>query len=288
MQFNLIGPGRVGLALAQALIDTNQYSLLGIYHPTYARAEKAAKILAQGMACHSLNQLPQADVTFIATQDTHIKIIASELAATKNLKPESLVAHLSGILSADILMPLKTQDIHIGSLHPLKAFCHKETPEKNAFKHIDCAVEGDTFAVTQLSAIANALNANVFEINPEQKASYHAAAIMASNYLVTLAAEANALFESSGIPEKKAHALCTRLMQTSLDNLKQADIAKDALTGPLMRGDIESIQKHLNTIDSPITKALYQTAGLATLPLTNLNQPTRNIFKALFTSKKVT
>jgi predicted short-subunit dehydrogenase-like oxidoreductase (DUF2520 family) len=284
MHFNLIGPGRVGLALAQALIDTNKYTLLGVYHPTYAHAEKTVQMLGQGTALHALNQLPAAEITFIATQDMHIKAVALALADTQCLKPKSLVAHMSGILSSDILMPLKKQGFHIGSLHPLKAFCQKETPEKNAFKHIDCAVEGDTFAVTQLSALARLLHANIFEINPAKKASYHAAAIMASNYLVTLSAEASALFKNSGIPEKKAHALCTRLMQTSLNNLKLTDTAKNALTGPLVRGDIDSIQKHLNSITSPTTKALYHAAGLATLPLTDLNQPTHDIFKALFTA----
>ncbi len=271
MHFNLIGPGRVGLALAQALIDTNQYDLLGIYHPTLARAEKAVHALKQGQAYDTLSQLPKTDITFIATQDTHIASITHALAATTNLKPDSLIVHLSGILSSDVLTPLKALGMHIGSLHPLKAFCQKETSEKNAFKQIDCAIEGDKLAVTQLYALAHAVQANPFEINPEHKASYHAAAIMASNYLVTLSAEASALFENSGIPKAQAHQLSTRLMQTSLNNLQQAPTAKNALTGPLMRGDVETIQKHLNAITSPISKALYQKAGLATLPLVNLN-----------------
>ena len=283
MQFNLIGPGRVGLALADALINTAQYTLLGMYHPRLASAEKAVQLLGQGNPIDSLKALPKADITFITTKDTDIESIAFELARLKNLKPHSLIAHMSGILGSDSLTPLKNQSLYIGSLHPLKAFCQKDTPEKNAFRNIDCAVEGDASAVKQLSALGHLLGATVFSINPEKKANYHAAAIMASNYLVTLAAEAASLFENAGIPKTDAHTLCTHLMQTSLDNLKQTNTAKNALTGPLMRGDADTIQKHLNTIDPNHTKALYQTAGLATLPLTNLTQETLKTLKALLT-----
>ena len=284
MQFNLIGPGRVGLALSHALIDTGQYTLLGVYHPQHASAEKAVQTLGQGAPFNTLQTLPKADITFITTKDTDIESIACELASIKNLKPGSLVAHMSGILSSDVLTPLKEKNAYIGSLHPLKAFCQKDTPEKNAFKNIDCAVEGDKTAVTQLTKLGHTLGATVFTLNPEKKTSYHAAAIMASNYLVTLTAVATTLFETAGIPETDAHRLCTRLMQTSLDNLKQSDTAKDALTGPLMRGDIKTIQKHLNTIDSQTTKALYQTAGLATLPLVDLEKQMLTTLKVLLTS----
>lgn len=284
MQFNLIGPGRVGLALAHALIHTGQYTLNAVYHPTMPRAQKATTLLGQGTPYDALHALPHADITFITTQDQHIELIAHALDNANHLKPKSLVVHMSGILSSNILMPLKTQDVIIGSLHPLKAFAEKERPEPDAFQAIDCAIEGEQAAIALLKNMVLALGANDFLIHPEQKASYHAAAIMASNYLVTLAAEASHLLEQAGVPEGETLTLCTRLMQTSLNNLKQAKSPEQALTGPLMRGDIHTIQQHLDAVQTEDTKALYQAAGLTTLALTDLTPECSERMKALFTS----
>ncbi len=282
MRFNLIGPGRVGCALAHALINTANDTLLSVYHPQLASAKEATQKLGQGDALGRLSDLPEADITFIATKDKHIEPTALALARAQHFKPDHLIIHMSGILSMDILAPLEKQGASIGSLHPLKAFCQKNPPKENAFKGVDCAIEGGPLALEKLSHIAHTLDATVFTLNPEKKATYHTAAIMASNYLVTLSSVATKLFEQTGIPSAEAHALCTRLMQTSLNNLKQADTAENALTGPLMRGDISTIQKHLDSIDSKTIKTLYQTAGLATLPLVNLDTTSIQLIKQLF------
>ena len=169
MQFNLIGPGRVGLALADALIHTGQYTLNAVYHPKLQRAKKATTLLNQGTAYDTLDTLPHADITFITTQDNLIASIVDALHHANRLKPHSLIAHMSGIIGSDILMPLKTQHILIGSLHPLKAFAQKERPEAHAFQNIDCAVEGEPTAVTQLTNIAHTLGASVFLFSPTKK-----------------------------------------------------------------------------------------------------------------------
>ncbi len=282
MRFNLIGPGRVGLALAHALIHRAQYTLCGLYHPKLASAQKTVDTLSTGTPINKLKDLPEADITFITAKDGDLETLVQQLAGTAHLKQGSLVAHMSGILGSNILTPLKSQGVQIGSLHPLKAFCQKDTPEENAFDDIDCAVEGDKTAVTALTTLGKSLGAHVFTIYPEHKTTYHAAAIMASNYLVTLASVATELFNASGIEKKKAHTLCTHLMQTSLNNLKKTDSAKCALTGPLMRGDIATIEKHLSALQSETIKTLYQTAGLATLSLVDLESECLKKIKEFF------
>ncbi|MDF1677460.1 MAG: DUF2520 domain-containing protein [Legionellaceae bacterium] len=282
MQFNLIGPGRVGYALAHALINTANDTLLGVFHPELVSAKKATQKLGQGDAFNHLKDLPKADITFIATKDEHIEPTALALARAQRFKPKHLIIHMSGILSIDVLTPLKEQGASVGGLHPLKAFCQKAPPKENVFKGVDCAIEGCPLALEKLTHIAHTLDATVFTLNPEKKATYHTAAIMASNYLVTLSSVATTLFEQAGIPATEAHALCTRLMQTSLNNLQQTGAANKALTGPLMRGDFSTIQKHLKSIDSKTIKTLYQTAGLATLPLVNLDTTSIQLIKQLF------
>jgi len=281
MRINLIGPGRLGKALAASLILTGEHRLLGVYHPTITRAQQAVATLGQGLALYQLSALPQADLTLITCPDDEMPALIKKLAEAAMIIPNSIVMHASGILNSDILMPLKQQGAHTASLHPLKAFREANTPNANAFQGVHCAIEGDSEAINQLTPLWQAMGAQVFKLNPEKKAAYHAAAVIASNYLVTLASEAIQLFETSGLPPKNAREICLQLMQTSLDNLKQTNSPKQALTGPLVRGDVQTVQKHLDAITSKQTKKLYCIAGLATLPLVDLAHQDHKVLKSM-------
>jgi len=279
MLFNLIGPGRLGQALIASLISTGEHKLCAVYHPKLIRAQQAVETLGQGTPITDLTRLPDADITFITCPDDKMQPLVEALAAASVVTPGSMVIHLSGILSSDLLMPLKKQGVSIASVHPLKAFRKTITPETTAFQGIHCTIEGDDAATNILIPLWRAMGADVFTLNSEKKTSYHAAAVMASNYLVTLAAEASTLFQASGLSQKDAHNICTQLMQTSLNNLKQTDTPHQALTGPLLRGDVQTIQQHLDAISSEKTNMLYRAAGLATLPLIDLSTKKRELLE---------
>ena len=281
MHFNLIGPGRLGKALAASLMHAGKHKLLGVYHPNFVRAQAAANTLGQGTAINNLSSLPKADITCITCPDDKMPGCVKALAAAAVIMPGSIIMHLSGILSSDVLMPLKQQGACIASLHPLKAFRETSQPETTAFQGINCAIEGDSKAIQILTPLWEHMGAQVFTLDSEKKTTYHAAAVMASNYLVTLAAEANNLFEASGMAPKNARDICLQLMQTSLDNLKQTDTPDKALTGPLVRGDAQTIKQHLDAIASKQTKDLYCATGLATLPLVNLDDESHKTLKQL-------
>jgi len=279
MHVNLIGPGRLGKALAASLISTGEHKLFAVYHPDSSRAQQAVNTLGQGTPIHQLSALPHADITLIACPDDKMPSLVEKLATASVITPGSIVMHMSGILSSDILIPLKQHGALIASVHPLKAFRKTNTPDTTAFQNIHCAIEGDSKAIKILTPLWQAMGAHIFTLNSEKKATYHAAAVMASNYLVTLAAEASNLFKISGAPQKNAQDICLQLMQTSLDNLKQTDAPEKALTGPLVRGDAQTIQQHLDAITSEKTKNLYCAAGLATLPLTDLDDESLTALK---------
>jgi len=281
MRINLIGPGRLGKALAASLIYTGEHELLSVYHPKLTSAQHAVCALGHGTAIHNLKLLPKADITLITCPDDKMPRLIKKLSEAMIIQPNSIVMHLSGILSSDILKPLKQQGAHIASLHPLKAFRAASTLDTHAFQGVNCTIEGDAKAIHILTPLWLSMGAHIFALNPEKKSSYHAAAAMASNYLVTLASEASKLFETSGVPQADAHSICVQLMQTSLDNLKQTDTPQKALTGPLVRGDLQTIQKHLDAISSETTKNLYCAAGLATVPLVNLNNQVRKALENL-------
>jgi predicted short-subunit dehydrogenase-like oxidoreductase (DUF2520 family) len=171
-------------------------------------------------------------------------------------------------------LPLKEQGCFIASFHPLKAFA-KGYLNTEAFDKVECVVEGDEQVCTWVKNSFTTLGANILTIKPEAKAGYHAAACMASNYLITLASCSEQLLLKAGFTAEAARIIIEKLMQSSLDNLKLISSISEALTGPLMRGDTETLSLHLDAIDDPLLNNFYRAAGLATLPLTQLPEETK-------------
>lgn len=278
MKFNIIGAGRLGKNLAKSLINSNCGQLLAVYNPSLQRALSATQDIGTGRPIATLTELPPADVIFITTPDDQIAVIAHLLANLNTINPGTMVVHCSGVYGSEVLTSLQKQGCLIASIHPLRAFRADYLPP-NAFTDCDCVVEGDELAVQLLTTQFSAMGAHVLRIIATKKALYHAAAVMASNYMVTLASCATTLFHDSGLSQSQAHTITQHLMQNSLSNLAATTHATQALTGPIARGDINTINAHLNAINTPYISALYKSAGLATLPLTQLNSEVRLALK---------
>ncbi|STX49945.1 Uncharacterized conserved protein [Legionella busanensis] len=280
--FNLIGAGRLGKNLALSLVSSGQISLRAILNKKFSSAEQTQSLVNQGKPLISIMDLPSADITFITTPDDDIALIALELAQKKIVRPGSTVVHCSGVLSSEVLKPLQEQGCYIASFHPLKAF-RADVVDQNCFKNCDCAIEGDEQAIVILSTLFKPLGANLVTVDASKKILYHAAAVLAANHLVTLAAQAIELFVAAGIAEQEAKPIITRLMQTSLTNIQCAPSLTAALTGPLVRGDINTIAKHINAQKNLPTLSLYKLLSLKTLPLTNLSLTQKNLLINMLT-----
>ena len=264
MRFNIIGAGRLGKNLAVSLMSRGD-ELIGVCNRRLCSAVAAVNELGSGVVVETLATLPAVDMTFITSPDDSIASIADELTISSGI-----VVHCSGVLSSEVLTPVKEKGCFIASIHPLRAFRNNHLPV-NAFQDCDCVVEGDPNAVQRLTTLFRELGAQVIPIRAVKKNTYHAAAVMASNYVVTLASCAMELLLDSGLSETQAKGMTQRLMQSSLDNMKNTAQVADALTGPLARGDLNTIHRHLHAIKNPSINALYRAAGLATLPLTRLD-----------------
>lgn len=280
MLVNMIGAGRLGKHLALALIRSTKIKLSGICNSEYSSAVQATKQIKSGLAVPSLADLPPADITFICSGDDQISVIVEQLVSNKLVRANSIVAHCSGALSSSILAPLKTLDCKLASIHPLKSFNNSLT--EDAFAGCNCVVEGDNVAQEVLTELFQAMNANIYSIKPESKTVYHAAAVIASNYLVTLAATAKNLFAEAAIPLDLAKSFTTNIMQGTLNNIKNEKEVNDALTGPLLRGDVNTLSNHLNALHNPTVNSLYRAAAHATLPMTKLTAEKQDQLRALF------
>ncbi|HAT1596382.1 TPA: DUF2520 domain-containing protein [Legionella pneumophila] len=270
MNFNIIGAGRLGKNLGIAMSVNQIASLSSICNSHLRSARVACNEIGFGNAVAKISELSEADITWITCRDDSISDVVSILDDVQILKKGSLVIHCSGALNSSVLLPLKKQGCYIASLHPLKAF-RSNSLDSNAFKQVHCVIEGDSEACRWLKPAFEKLGASIIAVEPEMKAIYHAAATIAANYLVTLASYSEELLLQAGIQQAQSRKMICDLMHSNIVNLSQADSIESALTGPLARGDMQTISLHLEAIKNRDISSLYKTMALATLPLVDLS-----------------
>ncbi|HKL22510.1 MAG TPA: DUF2520 domain-containing protein, partial [Tichowtungia sp.] len=186
-------------------------------------------------------------------------------------KPGAVVLHCSGAHPSTILASARKGDATIGSLHPLQSFAgdaHTDSP----FKDIIFSVEGDAPAVETARKVAFDLAAaRCLTIDTGAKTLYHASAVVASNYLVTLLDLAFSLAAAAGIAKADAPAMLYPLIEGTLKNIEAKGI-RSSLTGPIARGDDETIARHLTAIADalPDSLELYKTLGCYTLDISDI------------------
>ncbi|MDD4272995.1 MAG: DUF2520 domain-containing protein [Desulfobacter postgatei] len=267
-KFSVIGCGRVGICLA-AFLFKKEYEPAGFFSRSRTSAQAARAAAGCGTVFHTAADCARAgDIVFITTPDGLIATICGDLAQQKALGPQTLVFHLSGAHSSEILAPAKQAGAIVGSIHPLQSFTPYEPGQANPFEGINISVEGDPDAVSQGKDIASALGARAFAIPTESKTLYHASAVVASNYLVTLVQFALTLLMETGLKEDVAFEILSPLIQGTLFNIGSKGCTR-ALTGPVVRGDHETVFRHLADIDekTPQFSTLYRLLGAHTLDI---------------------
>lgn len=265
--FAIVGCGKVGVTLAWHLAAAG-FDPAGFASRRPASAQAAAEAAGGGRVCREAREATAAaDLVFITTPDAAIGPVAEDLARQKGFKPEAVVLHCSGALPSTILSAVHDCGAHAGSLHPLQSFAAPAFPH-NPFQGIVMAGEGDDAAMALGREIAAGLKADFLPIETEHKILYHAGAVVASNYLVTLLAAAARLLEGSGIAPEATLGVLLPLVRGTLDNIEKKGIA-EALTGPIVRGDRETVAAHCRGIGQalPGMLPLYAMLGTHTLPL---------------------
>lgn len=280
MHSTIIGAGRLGKNIALALSKANISPIQSICNQSLDSSIQACTEVGSGIPLNNIAQLEDMEILWVTCSDDAIHLVVKQLVQHAVLKPGNFVIHCSGVLGSSVLSPLKDQGCSVASIHPLKAFKNGYL-DAQAFNQVPCVLEGDEEVCHWLKKSFELLGAQIINIDPSAKASYHAAASMASNYLITLAACSEELLLNSGIKADTARQMICRLMQGNLNNLAQTKIIAQTLTGPLMRGDLQTLQLHLQSIDNPEIKKLYQSAGLATLSLTQLDDAKKQAIKTL-------
>jgi predicted short-subunit dehydrogenase-like oxidoreductase (DUF2520 family) len=204
------------------------------------------------------------EVVILTVRDDAITPLATSLATARAITERHVVLHLSGAQGQEALGPLVTSRAALGSFHPLQTIVEPELAP-GRLKGAWAAVEGMPRAVEAGERIAQDLGMRPFRIATKSKAIYHAGAVFASNYLVVVEAIAQRLLRHAGLSDADAWAALRPLVEGTFENLSRHE-PREALTGPVVRGDTATLVRHLESLAVDDAK-LYRALGRAALEL---------------------
>lgn len=240
-RLSMIGSGHVARTLGRLWHGRQCVLLTDVLSRSAANAEAACAFIGAGRPLQDYAALDQADIYLIATPDDQIAACCEQLAGSGRILPGTIVFHCSGVLPASVLGPALASGALVASVHPIRSFA---LPEQVAasFGGTWCGMEGNAQALAVVAPLFQAIGAQCIAIDPNEKTVYHAAAVFASNYLVTILDVAVQAYGRAGVPQDVAMKLMEPLVRKTVDQVFEAGTAA-ALSGPVARGDIATVEK---------------------------------------------
>jgi predicted short-subunit dehydrogenase-like oxidoreductase (DUF2520 family) len=227
----------------------------------------------------ALGQEPlDSDLVWITVPDDAIAATARRLAPTQDWRGK-IVFHSSGALTSDELAPLRKQGAKVASVHPSMTFVRGPAPQMSG---VAFAVEGDRAAVRVAKRIVQDLGGKTYAIDKRNKVLYHAFGSFASPLVIALMASLERVAKAAGIRAGDVKAMMVPLLTQTLRNYLQHDAAA-AFSGPLVRGDVATVRRHLKGLKKvPEARAVYialANAALKNLPVKNRKAMERELQK---------
>ncbi len=203
-----------------------------------------------------------SDLVFLAVQDSAI----AEVAAGVSWEKRHFVVHCSGAVGLDALEPAAAAGATTGCLHPLQSFPSLE-PEPELVQGIACGIEGHEPLGSLLAEIVTRVGARAFRLEGVNRPLYHAAAVFASNYAIALVGAAGRTWALAGLPAGLAREALAPLLASVVGNVARMELG-EALTGPVARGDVRTVEAHLGSLAAePSLEDLYRLLGRELLRL---------------------
>ena len=262
-KIGIIGAGVVGTAVG-VVLKQKGYEITGAYD---VKSESTQQLVERiGCTPHTSPQevSRSADILFITTNDAAIRNVVDTLADRKAFYEGQVVVHMSGPQSSEILDRAKLFGANVLSVHPLQSFANVDGAITNLPGSV-FSIEGDRDAYDVAVCMVETLEGEYFFIDRKAKPLYHAGACVVSNYLVTLIDFGVRLLESTGIPRSAGVKALLPLIQGKVNNIENIGIPR-ALTGPISRGDLSTIVKHLECLEemAPELMKMYSWLGFYT------------------------
>ena len=263
LKLGFIGAGTVGTILSVKL-SSKGYQVVAVSSWSQTSATNLAQAISGCRAFNNIQDVADiAELIFITTPDDAIASVASQI----QWHTGQSVVHCSGADSADILEPARKSGAQVGVFHPLQTFASVSQAIEN--------IPGSTFALeaeepllNTLKEMAIALDGNWVELKAGDKVIYHAAAVIACNYMVTLVKLASDLWQTFNVSPHQATQALLPLLRGTINNIDTVGIPQ-CLTGPIARGDTGTVKKHLKALQekAPAILSTYRELGLQTIPI---------------------
>lgn len=257
MKVGIIGAGKVGLSVAKYFFNHSNtaFQLTGFYSRSEASSSYASEV-TQTKQFFKLEQcVLENDLLFITTPDDAFSKIWENILQMRI--ENKFFVHCSGSLASDVFTKKENVVFFTASLHPLLAVNDKDNSYKQ-FQNTFFTLEGDNNAVQLLESLLQQQNNKYKIINKDDKTKYHLAAVCFSNLMLSLGDVAVQLLLECGFNEQEALATFENLAKNNINNFFEKGAIK-SLTGPIERGDITTVKRHLITIqDDEEKKLIYK------------------------------
>lgn len=258
-----IGAGRVATTLARGL-DGVGYAVAAIASRRLASAEALAAHLNNCRPCRTEQEVvDSADIIFITTPDDAIAVVDGSL----RWDTDKSAVHCSGADTRQLLSKAAADGALTGVFHPLQTIAGGDKPE-NRLQGITFSIEAEEPLLSQLKDMAVALGGRWMVLKPQDRALYHASAVIASNYTVALVKMATDLWADFGISRQDALAALLPLIKGTVSNIEVIGLPA-CLTGPVSRGDVGTLEKHIDALgkNHPEIMSAYCRLGLQSVPI---------------------
>lgn len=269
---SFIGAGKVGVALGLYFKEKG-FDIGGYYSRTYEHAQRAAKSTESEVYTNIAELMQNSSMVWITASDDALSQLAEEISQLEIPQQIKAFIHTSGVHSTKVLEPISNAGFNTYSAHPLMAFAKAEESVEalnSAYFSIETAsTEEKTDNDNCLTRLFQETGNNILYIDTNKKELYHCAAVVLSNYMVTLLNMSYEMFAESGMSKREIKAATAPLLKSTLNNIHQNELMSDALTGPIKRGDSTTIAKHLEVLQKfmPNKKSVYTALGKETMDM---------------------
>lgn len=251
IKIGFIGAGKVGFALGKYLSENN-INLVGYYSKNINSAIEAAKFTNSKFFTSIKGIIKECDTIIITTPDSVIEEVWNSIK--KLCINEKIICHCSGSLSSSIFSEIDNYSSYGYSIHPIFAFSDKYNSHKN-LKSAFITIEGAEKYLNNIKELFSSLGNTVKVISKENKYKYHCASVMVSNHIIALINNSVSLLKECNFTDIEAIEALYPLIKNNIENVYTKGV-KEALTGPIERGDVTTIKGHLDVLDGDV-KAIY-------------------------------
>jgi predicted short-subunit dehydrogenase-like oxidoreductase (DUF2520 family) len=264
----IIGAGRVGTAMAVMLAKAG-HRISGVASRNRDDAEHCARLTDAGMiSTNPVDVAVGAKMILFTVPDDQIGPVCQSLAANNGFRRGQMVLHASGALGSNVLAPAAKKGCHVASVHPFQSFATADQAMEN-LPGSYFGLEGSKEAVAVLEKlIPEVFEGTVILLDERTKPVYHAAACIASSFVVVLTQAAVELLLQIGLEKDETVRVLIPLLRGTVENISLLGLPK-ALTGPIERGDVLTIREHLQAVEArrPRVASLYRELGLKALDI---------------------